>query len=139
MSDIGISRKSARTSLPTTTTDIETMHDVLSDWERCAILYSLQRRGGSAAVAAVVSDIVGWRRGHPDPDPADDDVIARVHDQIGPEHLEKLDEFGVLEYVPERGRVRLAEDMQVSISEPWVNPTTDTHRSHQSTDDGSDV
>lgn len=136
MSDTRNPRERVRDSTPAAASDIETMHDVLSDWERRAILYSLEERGGSAAVADVVSDLVGWRCGQANPAPAADEVVAHERERIGREQLQKLDDFDVLDYDPGRGRVQLADEMRVSISEPWNTRPPDTMRTpHDSSAD----
>ena len=104
--------------------EIETMHDVFSDWERRAILYCLQERDGRTPVETVARHLVGWWRGHERPAPVDDDIVAQVRERIGRVHLLKLDEFGVVSYNPRTETVRLADDMNVSISEPWSDRPT---------------
>ena len=105
--------------------EIETMHDVFSDWERRAILYCLQERDGRTPVETVARHLVGWWRGHERPAPINDDTVATVRERIGRAHLLKLDEFGVVSFNPQGETVRLAEDMKISVSEPWSDrPTT---------------
>jgi len=103
---------------------IETMHDVFSDWERRAVLYCLQERDGRTPVETVARHLVGWWRGHERPAPVDDDIVAQVRERIGRVHLLKLDEFGVVSYNPRGETVRLADEMKVSISEPWSDRPT---------------
>ncbi|WP_436927465.1 DUF7344 domain-containing protein [Halosimplex amylolyticum] len=102
------------------------MHDVFSDWERRAILYYLQEHDGRATVEEVAAHLVGWWRGHDRPADADDAAVARVRDRLGCAHLLKLDDFGVLTYDPRGDTVRLAEDMKISISEPWSDRPDET-------------
>jgi len=99
--------------------EIETMHDVFSDWERRAILYCLQERDSRVPVKTVAADLVGWWRGHERPVSTDDDVVTQVRDRLGYAHLLELHEFGVVSYDPRRETVCLADDMKVSVSEPW--------------------
>ncbi|WP_459192634.1 DUF7344 domain-containing protein [Halosimplex sp. J119] len=95
------------------------MHDVFSDWERRAILYYLQDCGNRAPVEEVAAHLVGWWRGEDRPAATDEDAVTRVRDRLGCAHLSKLDDFGVVAYDPRTDTVRLAEDMKLSISEPW--------------------
>lgn len=101
--------------------EIETMHDVFSDWERRAILYYLQEHDGRASVEEVAAHLVGWWRGGDSPAAATDDEVARVRDRLGCAHLLKLDDFGVVTYDVRGETVRLAEEMKLSISEPWTD------------------
>ncbi|WP_123538824.1 DUF7344 domain-containing protein [Halosimplex salinum] len=103
-------------------TEIETMHDVFSDWERRAILYYLQEHGGRATVDELCRHLVGWWRGRERPAPRDDDLVRRVREQVACTHLLKLQNFGVVSYDPRRETIRLSEEMKVSVSEPWTNP-----------------
>jgi len=97
------------------------MHDIFSDWERRAILYHLQTVGGRSSVEATAAHLVGWWRGREEPAAADDDLVDHVRRRLGCAHLSKLDDFGVLTYDPRSGRIRLSEEMKLSVSEPWTD------------------
>lgn len=95
------------------------MHDVFSDWERRAILYHLRHSEGHATVTALATHLVGWARGGASPADTDETAVERVRERIERDHLQPLDEFGVVVYDPRSARVRLADGMQVSVSRPW--------------------
>ncbi|WP_415380965.1 hypothetical protein [Halosimplex sp. TS25] len=119
MSDTHSRTRPARNRPTPDSSEIETMHDVFSDWERRAILYYLQENDGRATVEEVAAHLVGWWDGDDSPAAANDGAVARVRNRLGCAHLLKLDDFGVVAYDARRETVRLAEEMKISISEPW--------------------
>jgi len=48
---------------------ITSMHDVLSTWERRAVLYCLTERDCRVEMETLASHVAGWRRGVDEPEP----------------------------------------------------------------------
>ena len=100
-------------------TEIQSMHDVFSSWERRAILYYLQEREAAASVADLAEHLVAWRRGTDQPAAGAGDVVERVRHRIVHAHVMEMAEFGVLRYDARSERVELSEGMRVTVCPPW--------------------
>lgn len=94
--------------------DVRNMHDIFSDPYRCAVLYYLQRMDGPATLSEVARAVLEWS--------PDDDAVRpddRPRTWLLDTHVRQLEEFGVIRYDPERGQIRLSEDVLLSVTEPW--------------------
>lgn len=92
------------------------MHDVLSDPHRRAVLHYLREFEDPADVDELVGRILAWRpdRNSSDGTPSDSERARLLND-----HVRRMEAFGLLAYDPDRGTVRLSEDVSVTVSPPW--------------------
>lgn len=97
---------------------IQSMHDILSCWKRRAILYYLQEVEEPADVDDVATHLLAWRRGDETPTRAADDPES-VREELLHEHVEKMEEFGVVRYRDHTDSVHLVDGMTVAVSAPW--------------------
>lgn len=97
---------------------IQSMHDILSCWERRALLYYLQEREDPAGLRTVSAHLAGWRRGNEGPS-SDDEAIVDTRRELRREHLRKMEEFGVVWFDPGVDDVGLVDGMTVAVSKPW--------------------
>lgn len=118
MSDSPLHAGSATQRIATDPDGIRSMHDILSCWERRALLYYLQEREDPAPLDDLAAHVVGWRRGNESP-ASDDDAVARERRELLREHVEKMAEFGVVRYDPRADDVHLVDGMTVAVSAPW--------------------
>lgn len=98
---------------------IRSMHDVFSNWDRCAILYYLKQNEGPADVDGVAEHLVAWSRGRTEPEPRDEAVADAVKPHVVHAHVQRLDRFGIAVYDPCEGTVELSDDVEVMVSPPW--------------------
>lgn len=97
---------------------IRSMHDILSNWERRALLFYLQERDGAGSIHGAAAALVGWRDGV-DPPAAGDRRVVEMQSALRHSHVPKMIEFGVLDHEPEPSGVRLAEGVTVAVAPPW--------------------
>jgi hypothetical protein len=95
------------------------MHDILSSWERRALLYFLRDHEGPASMDRLAAHVVGWRRGDSTPAREDEDDVCRTRTVLLHAHVVKMEEFGVLAYDPREDTVRLNDGMTVAVDPPW--------------------
>jgi len=97
---------------------IQSMHDILSCWERRALLYYLQEREDPASLDDLAAHVAGWRRGD-DAAATDDEAVRAAERTLRRDHLRKMEAFGVLSYEPREDVVDLVDGMTVAVSRPW--------------------
>lgn len=121
----GAQRPSHATDEPIHQTDgtvpIRSMHDVLSNWWRRAILYYLHQHTPPVGVRTMTRQLVAWRHGDRfttclAPDAA---LVAPTRRRLRGTHIVPMAEFGVLGYDPGAGTVWLPESVTVSVAPPW--------------------
>lgn len=100
--------------------DIQSMHDVFSDWERRAVLYYLQEREDPAEIDGIVTHLVDWRRGNEEATPREGNPNERTRHRVVYAHVTKMDDFGIVSYDSRADTVSLCDDMKVSVSPPWT-------------------
>lgn len=93
------------------------MHDILSNWERRALLFYLQERDGACSLDDAAAEIVGWR--DDDPPTAGDQRVVRLQSTLRHSHVPEMVEFGVLARERRPRGVRIADDVAVSVAAPW--------------------
>ena len=77
---------------------VDAMFGVLADARRRRVVHALRSSGGSVSVPTLAEALAGREPGDPDPDQL---VVSLRH-----VHLPKLDAAGVVEYAPDRSRIR---------------------------------
>jgi hypothetical protein len=98
--------------------EIESMHDILSCWERRALLYYLQERSDPASLGDVAAHLAGWRGGNETP-AEDETAVRETRRELRREHVRKMATFGALRYDARASTVELVDGMTVAVSEPW--------------------
>lgn len=104
---------------------IESMHDILSCWERRAVLYYLDAWDDPATVEDLAAAVAGWRRGDRAP-ATDPELVTRVRRGLVCDHVSRMDRYGVVDHESRTGVVRLADDMTVAVGPPWHDPGNST-------------
>lgn len=91
------------------------MHDILSCWERRALLYYLQEREDPASLPSLAAHLAGWRRG----DEAPADHTEAFRQTVRHEHVRKMEAFDVVRYDARDDTVTLVDGMTLAVDEPW--------------------
>jgi hypothetical protein len=100
---------------------IRSMHDVLSNWWRRAVLYYLRQHAPPVGVRTMTRQLVAWHCGDRfttclAPDAA---LVAPTRRYLRSAHVVPMAEFGVLGYDPAVETVWLPETVTVSVAPPW--------------------
>lgn len=104
---------------------LRNMHDVLSNWDRRAILYCLECREGPVGLRTVARRLLAWQHGTVLPSREESASVETTRLRLLREHVAAMEEFGVLEYDEESDTLRIPEAVTVSVSPPWRTRTRD--------------
>ena len=104
------------TGIATPIAPIRSMHDILSNWFRRAIITVLQESEGPVGVAEINNQVLEWREAH------ESTVSDQQHRRILEAHLTRLDLFEILAYDSVQETVRLYDDVTFSFSPPTSAP-----------------
>lgn len=96
------------------TDPITSMHDILSDPYRCAILAYLTECANPADVDELIAAVLEWQS---DDRPSDSPQPGSPEAWLRNEHIVHMNEFGVISYDPNAESVRLAEDFSVTLTD----------------------
>ncbi|MHB9288366.1 hypothetical protein ACKVMT_15155 [Halobacteriales archaeon Cl-PHB] len=92
----------------------QSIHDVFSNPYRAAVLYHLQDADGPVPVDDVVDQVLVWS-----PDHEDDADRNRIRSWLVESHVLRLAELGLVRRDREADTIRLAEDVSVTVTQPW--------------------